>query len=87
MFSTIQSSVRIEFFMFSFSFVSLFVHLNRFDLRCRALRFAGIAAGVLPSCKTIFAHRCCVHNVDIAGELLLALHIRLRIGEHDIGIC
>lgn len=52
---------------------------------CRGtLRSAGAAAGMLPSLQAVPAHRGRLSDADIAGELLLALHIRLRAGQHDI---
>lgn len=51
---------------------------------CRgALRPAGAVAGVLPSLQAVSAHRGGLPDAHLAGELLLALHIRLRAGQHD----
>lgn len=39
---------------------------------------------MLPSLQTVPAHRGRLPDADLAGELLLALHIRLGAGQHDI---
>lgn len=38
---------------------------------------------MLPSLQAVPAHRGRLPDADLAGELLLALHIRLRAGQHD----
>lgn len=53
------------------------------DLCRRALRLAGAAAGVLPSCQTISSNRHYLLDAGVARELLLAVHVRLRAGQHD----
>lgn len=69
-------------------FVTQVFHFDcRTDLCGRTLRFAWAASSMLSSRKTISSHRCGLHYAHFTWKLLLAVHICIRIGQHDIGIC